>query len=76
MRPATPATVCCRSEPGRETYGETRCDIRDPDGSLIDVGQGKPDVTNGYGPPRMGPGMKHQRQLVRRGFAIRQPPRP
>jgi predicted enzyme related to lactoylglutathione lyase len=28
-------------------YGETRCDIRDPDGYIIEVGKSKPDFTYG-----------------------------
>jgi len=31
----------------KKKYGETRCYIRDPDGYIIEVGQGNPDVAYG-----------------------------
>ena len=31
----------------KDKYGDTRYDIRDPDGYIIEVGQSKPDFTYG-----------------------------
>ena len=31
----------------KEQYGETRCDTRDPDGYIIEVGQSKPGFAYG-----------------------------